>query len=111
MQNNFIQQAQIKFRQFQLDCANSEEYQIAPLDGCMNCMVAVITGPLQTVWSGSSVSMYIWFPESDFNIPPKCYFYPVIYHPNVDLSTGKICLNFLSVNRSEERRVGKECRS
>lgn len=57
--------------------------------------VAKIQGKQDTVWEGGTFTLYIKFDEN-FNIrPPEVCFHTIPFHPNVDMITGRPCIDFL----------------
>jgi Ubiquitin-protein ligase len=56
---------------------------------------AQVQGPEETPYAGRYFQLKLVF-SSDFpNSPPRGFFLTKIYHPNVDISTGAICVNTL----------------
>ncbi|KAL4235772.1 Ubiquitin-conjugating enzyme E2 U [Mactra antiquata] len=57
--------------------------------------VAKIKGLRDTVWEGGTFILYLKFDEN-FNIrPPEVCFHTIPFHPNVDMITGRPCIDFL----------------
>ncbi|KAJ3407267.1 Ubiquitin-conjugating enzyme E2 U [Chytridiales sp. JEL 0842] len=56
---------------------------------------ATIHGPLHTCWEGGIFKLQILFDEGFNDIPPKIVFLTVPFHPNVDMQSGKPCIEFL----------------
>ncbi|KAL5022162.1 hypothetical protein ScPMuIL_001317 [Solemya velum] len=70
--------------------------QAEPLtDGNIFEWVAKIKGLKETLWEGGIFRIYLKFDEN-FNIrPPEACFHTIPFHPNVDMVTGKPCVDFL----------------
>lgn len=61
----------------------------------LNEIVAQVQGPEGTPYADRYFQLKLVF-SSDFpNSPPRGFFLTKIYHPNVDISTGAICVNTL----------------
>ncbi|KAK7101327.1 ubiquitin-conjugating enzyme E2 U-like isoform X2 [Littorina saxatilis] len=57
--------------------------------------LAKISGLRDTIWEGGIFQIYIRFDEH-FNIrPPEVYFQTIPFHPNVDMRTGRPCVDYL----------------
>ncbi|WAR23263.1 UBE2U-like protein [Mya arenaria] len=57
--------------------------------------VAKMRGLQDTVWEGGTFTLYIKFDEH-FNVrPPDVCFHTIPFHPNVDMITGRPCIDFL----------------
>jgi ubiquitin-conjugating enzyme E2 I len=72
-------------------------------DGSMNLMKweAGIPGKSGTIWEGGVYKLSIDFSDEFPAKPPKCKFYPVLFHPNV-YPSGTVCLSIL--NEDEDWR-------
>lgn len=62
----------------------------------LNSLTCVIKGPLDTVYENGSWRVSITFPNNYPFKSPSIGFLDKIYHPNVDYSSGSICLNVLN---------------
>ncbi|CAL1540840.1 unnamed protein product [Lymnaea stagnalis] len=61
--------------------------------------MAKIKGLKNTDWEGGIFKIYIRFDEH-FNIrPPQVFFQTIPFHPNVDVTTGRPCVDFLDDNQ------------
>ncbi|KAL8604774.1 hypothetical protein ACOMHN_017733 [Nucella lapillus] len=57
--------------------------------------IAKIQGLRETIWEGGVFQIYIKFDEH-FNVrPPEIYFQTIPFHPNVDMRTGRPCMDYL----------------
>ncbi|XP_067677719.1 ubiquitin-conjugating enzyme E2 U-like [Haliotis asinina] len=57
--------------------------------------VAKIKGLKDTLWEGGIFRLYIKFDEN-YNIrPPQVCFHTIPFHPNIDMITGRPCIDFL----------------
>ena len=62
----------------------------------LNSLTCVIKGPLDTVYENGKWRVSITFPNNYPFKSPSIGFLDKIYHPNVDYSSGSICLNVLN---------------
>ncbi|KCV68631.1 ubiquitin-conjugating enzyme E2 I [Fonticula alba] len=53
-----------------------------------------IPGKKNTPWEGGMYRLVMIFPNEYPARPPKCQFYPPLYHPNI-FPTGTVCLSIL----------------
>ncbi|TPX42234.1 hypothetical protein SeMB42_g02767 [Synchytrium endobioticum] len=56
---------------------------------------AVIHGLLDTPWERGIFKLELLFPENWNEEPPTVYFVTVPFHPNINLQTGRPCVDFL----------------
>lgn len=56
---------------------------------------ATVKGPINSVYSNGLFNIIIEFPEEYPFIPPKLNFSTKIYHPNIGIESGYVCLNIL----------------
>lgn len=56
---------------------------------------AKILGLQGSTWEGGIFRLYLKFSEQYNNRPPEVCFHTVPFHPNVDMITGKPCVDFL----------------
>ena len=66
-------------------------------DGSYNMKkwICEIPGPKNTIWEKGYYKLYMEFPK-DFPLkPPRCYFKPVLPHPNI-YPSGTVCLSILN---------------
>ena len=54
-----------------------------------------IPGPKDTVWEKGTYKLYLEFPQDYPLKPPRCYFKPVLPHPNI-YPSGTVCLSILN---------------
>jgi len=68
----------------------------AQKDGVTNIMKweCGIPGKKDTPWQGGLYKLEMDFPEDYPSRPPKCYFKPALFHPNV-YPSGTVCLSIL----------------
>lgn len=65
------------------------------LPHALNELMAEISGPEGTPYHGRYFHIKLVIPSDFPNSPPRGFFLTKIYHPNVDPSTGAICVNTL----------------
>ncbi|KAJ3394487.1 Ubiquitin-conjugating enzyme E2 U [Lobulomyces angularis] len=58
-------------------------------------MIKIIKGPIETPWEGGIFSVELLFSQNYDEIPPEVIFTSVPFHPNIDVYTGKPCLDYL----------------
>jgi len=65
-------------------------------DGTLNLMhwECVIPGKKGTLWEGGNYKLRMLFKDDFPSSPPKCQFYPPLFHPNV-YPSGTVCLSLL----------------
>ncbi|TPX36932.1 hypothetical protein SmJEL517_g00915 [Synchytrium microbalum] len=56
---------------------------------------ACIHGLVNTPWEGGIFKLELLFPENWNETPPAVYFVTVPFHPNINLQTGRPCVDFL----------------
>ncbi|XP_002732357.1 ubiquitin-conjugating enzyme E2 U-like [Saccoglossus kowalevskii] len=54
-----------------------------------------IRGLKDTLWEGGIFTVHVKFTENYNAVPPSVYFHTIPFHPNIDMVTGKPCINFL----------------
>ncbi len=69
--------------------------QAAPAGTDLFTWTALITGPSESVYEDCKYTLNMVFPPEYPFKPPKVTFVTPIYHPNVMLTTGEICLDIL----------------
>lgn len=62
----------------------------------LNSLTCVIKGPSDTIYENGTWKVSITFPKNYPFKSPSIGFLDKIYHPNVDYSSGSICLNVLN---------------
>ena len=62
----------------------------------LNSLTCVIKGPSDTIYENGTWKVSITFPKNYPFKSPTIGFLDKIYHPNVDYSSGSICLNVLN---------------
>ncbi|ORX43775.1 UBC-like protein, partial [Piromyces finnis] len=65
------------------------------VDGNYYHWKAKISGLKGTSWEGGIFSIEMNFNEEYDSVPPKIIFLTVPFHPNIDMTTGKPCVDFL----------------
>lgn len=61
----------------------------------MRVWICGIPGKEGTIWEGSTLLMYMFFPEDYPTQPPKCQFDPPLPHPNI-YPSGSVCLSIIN---------------
>ncbi|OWF37680.1 ubiquitin-conjugating enzyme E2 U-like [Mizuhopecten yessoensis] len=56
---------------------------------------AKIKGLKSTLWQGGIFRVYVKFDENFSQKPPEICFHTIPFHPNVDMITGRPCIDFL----------------
>jgi ubiquitin-protein ligase len=56
----------------------------------------LLKGPNKTCYEGGLFKLYLEFPQNYPEDPPKIKFVTKIYHPNISLEDGVICISSLS---------------
>ena len=69
-----------------------------PVDSKFKNWEVIIPGPANSPYEGGKFKIGIEIPDNYPNEPPKCKFITKVFHPNINFSTGNICVNFLKVN-------------
>ena len=67
------------------------------IDGSMNLYhwEWVVPGPKGGLWEGGNYLINLYFPSEYPLKPPKCQFWPVLFHPNI-YPSGTVCLSILN---------------
>ncbi len=76
----------------------SEYSATMPIPDNMHEWHVIITGPPDSVYEGIKYKLKVVFPENYPFKAPKITFITPIYHANVMLTTGEICLDILKDN-------------
>jgi ubiquitin-protein ligase len=76
----------------------SEYSATMPIPDNMHQWHVIITGPPDSVYEGIKYKLKVEFPENYPFKAPKIHFITPIYHANVMLTTGEICLDILKDN-------------
>jgi ubiquitin-protein ligase len=69
--------------------------------------IAVVSGPPDSVYEGHKYKLHIEFTNEYPFKPPKMKFITPIYHPNVMLTDGEICLDILKEAWSPVQSITK----
>jgi ubiquitin-conjugating enzyme E2 S len=69
-------------------------------------ITAEIQGPVGTPYASYYFQLKLVLPGDFPHSPPRGYFLTKIYHPNVDMSTGAICVNTLKRDWNPNVRLG-----
>lgn len=64
-------------------------------DGDLSTIPFIILGPESTAYHGGAWNVTLKVPPEYPNLPPKAYFKTKIFHPNVQPSTGEVCVDTL----------------
>ncbi|XP_043063403.1 SUMO-conjugating enzyme UBC9-like [Drosophila ficusphila] len=69
-------------------------------DGTRNLMIweCAIPGKESTPWQGGLYKLRMFFTMGYPNYPPKCKFYPPLFHPNV-YPSGTVCMGMLNEDK------------
>jgi ubiquitin-protein ligase len=59
-------------------------------------LIALINGPIKTIWEKGIFQVYLKFNEYYNMLPPEVYFQTIPFHPNIDLRTGRPSVDFLN---------------
>lgn len=76
-----------------------------------NLIHAVIEGPADTPYEGLRLSLIISIPERYPMEPPRMQFVDAVFHPNISLATGAICVSFLKRHGEHAWSAGTSLRS
>ncbi|XP_022105524.1 ubiquitin-conjugating enzyme E2 U-like isoform X2 [Acanthaster planci] len=57
--------------------------------------VATIQGLKDTIWEGGVFAINLRFDEHFNSVPPVVHFHTIPFHPNIDMNTGRPCVDFL----------------
>merc|ERR1712096_127915 len=72
-----------------------EDVTILVEDDSLSSLSALMVGPEGTPYEKGQFKLTLHFSASYPQAPPKGFFVTKIWHPNVDWSTGAICVNTL----------------
>ena len=87
---------------------NDADYSVQmPIPDNLFNWEAIVSGPPDSVYEGIHYKLKIEFPERYPFVPPKITFITPIYHANVMLTTGEICLDILKDNWSPALTISK----
>lgn len=73
--------------------------------------IAAIDGPPDTPYEGGTYYVLLRMPESYPIAPPKAAFLTHVFHPNVNFTTGEICLDILKSKWSPAWTLSSVCRA
>lgn len=76
-------------------------------EGNLKSWEAVIDGPTKTPYEGGKFMLSLEFSDKYPHKPPTVYFQTKIYHPNIDLKTGEICISILKQDWSPALTIEK----
>mmetsp|Transcript_21027 Transcript_21027/g.30018 ORF Transcript_21027/g.30018 Transcript_21027/m.30018 type:complete len:274 (-) Transcript_21027:278-1099(-) len=68
---------------------------------CLNEIIAEIEGPVGTPYESKFFQLKLCLPSDFPASPPRGFFLTKIYHPNVEMSNGSICVNTLKRDWSD----------
>ncbi|ODV97843.1 hypothetical protein PACTADRAFT_23827, partial [Pachysolen tannophilus NRRL Y-2460] len=81
---------------------------ILPLEGQSSnlyYLTIYIKGPEQTPYYNGFYKILIKFPENYPSSPPTARFQTKIFHPNINFTTGDVCVDLLKKNWSPNRTI------
>ncbi len=89
-----IKRIQTEFKNLNAE-GGSEYSAIIPNEDNLFEWIVTITGPPDSVYDGIKYKLSVTFPDTYPFKPPTIKFITPIYHANVMLTTGEICLDIL----------------
>ncbi|KAG5486228.1 hypothetical protein LSCM1_07350 [Leishmania martiniquensis] len=78
---------------------------------CLYTWLAILKGPPDTPFEGGSYRLVLSIPHEYPLVPPKAAFLTKVFHPNVEFSTGNVCLDILRKRWSPVWTLGSVCRA
>ncbi|KAG5510951.1 hypothetical protein JKF63_06452 [Porcisia hertigi] len=73
--------------------------------------LATLKGPPDTPFEGGSYRLVLSIPHDYPLVPPKAAFVTKVFHPNVEFSTGNVCLDILKKRWSPVWTLSSVCRA
>ncbi|KPI87919.1 putative UBE2 putative ubiquitin-protein ligase putative ubiquitin carrier protein [Leptomonas seymouri] len=73
--------------------------------------LAVLKGPPDTPFEGGSYQLLLTVPQDYPLVPPKAAFITKVFHPNVEFSSGNVCLDILKKRWSPVWTLSSVCRA
>ncbi|KAK7196585.1 ubiquitin-conjugating enzyme E2 [Novymonas esmeraldas] len=73
--------------------------------------LAVLRGPPDTPYEGGSYRLVLNIPRDYPLVPPKAAFITPVFHPNVEFTTGNVCLDILKRRWSPVWTLSSVCRA
>jgi peroxin-4 len=73
--------------------------------------LAVLKGPPDTPFEGGSYQLLLTIPQDYPLVPPKATFVTKVFHPNVEFSSGDVCLDILKKRWSPVWTLSSVCRA
>ncbi|KAG5485260.1 hypothetical protein CUR178_06623 [Leishmania enriettii] len=73
--------------------------------------LAILKGPPDTPFEGGSYRLVLSIPHDYPLVPPKAAFITKVFHPNVEFSTGNVCLDILKKRWSPVWTLSSVCRA
>ena len=85
-------------KQYEIISKDCSEYilSIIPDDSNIFLWDVIITGPTDSPYEGAIFNLIIKFPNDFPYKPPKVNFKTKIYHPNIAITDGQICVDILN---------------
>ncbi|XP_070562469.1 ubiquitin-conjugating enzyme E2 U-like [Ptychodera flava] len=65
-----------------------------------------ISGLKDTIWEGGIFTVLLKFTEDYDAVPPKVIFHTIPFHPNIDMTTGQPCIDFLDDIKTWDKKYG-----
>ncbi|KAG5507214.1 hypothetical protein JIQ42_06620 [Leishmania sp. Namibia] len=78
---------------------------------CLYSWLAILKGPPDTPFEGGSYRLVLSIPHDYPLVPPKAAFITKVFHPNVEFSTGNVCLDILKKRWSPVWTLSSVCRA
>ena len=69
--------------------------------------IVVMKGPSESPYANGNFKLKFTFPENYPFKPPEVKFLTTVYHPNINLSTGEICLEVFNSSWAPTQKVSE----
>ena len=79
-----------------------------PTSSDLKIWEVTIPGPIDSPYEGGKFKVQINFPDDYPNTPPTCYFKTTVFHPNINIETGDVCVNILKKGDEKEKQENKK---
>lgn len=87
---------------------NNENYVAGPKDeNSLYIWKAILKGPIESPYEGGIFNLELNFNENYPFSPPKIVFLTRIYHPNISIETGFVCMEILETSWKPIYNVNK----